>query len=127
MTVSNGDSPGNEYKCSFCGKRQAEVERLIAGQKKVFICDQCIALCDQIINEQTEPKPTSLQGEVEPLLPKDVHTRLNEYVIGQDRAKKILSVAVYNHYKRLASKSPIGQAVEVEKKQCPDGGPNGFR
>ncbi len=125
MTVSNGDTPGNEYKCSFCGKRQAEVERLIAGQKKVFICDQCIALCDQIISEQTEPKSTSLQGEVQPLLPKDVHSLLNEYVIGQDRAKKILSVAVYNHYKRLASKSPVGQAVEVEKSNVLMVGPTG--
>ena len=125
MTVSDGDPPGNEYKCSFCGKRQAEVERLIAGQKKVFICDQCITLCDQIINEQTEPKSTLPQGEVQPLLPKDVHSRLNEYVIGQDRAKKILSVAVYNHYKRLASKSSVGQAVEVEKSNVLMVGPTG--
>lgn len=111
--------------CSFCGKDQAQVERLIAGQKKAFICDQCITLCDQIINEQTEPKSTSHPGEVQPLLPKDVHSRLNEYVIGQDRAKKILSVAVYNHYKRLASKSSVGQAVEVEKSNVLMVGPTG--
>ncbi len=125
MAISDGDPPSNEYRCSFCGKRQAEVERLIAGQKKVFICDQCIVLCDQIINEQTEPKSTSPQGEVQPLLPKDVHSRLDEYVIGQDRAKKILSVAVYNHYKRLDSKSPVGQAVEVEKSNVLMVGPTG--
>ena len=125
MAISDGDPPGNEYRCSFCDKRQAEVERLIAGQKKAFICDQCITLCDQIINEQTEPKSTSPQGEAQPLLPKDVHSRLNEYVIGQDRAKKILSVAVYNHYKRLVSKSPVGQAVEVEKSNVLMVGPTG--
>ena len=125
MAISDGDAPGNEYRCSFCGKRQAEVERLIAGQKKVFICDQCITLCDQIINEQTESKSASVQDEARPLLPKDVHSRLNEYVIGQDRTKKILSVAVYNHYKRLASKSPVGQAVEVEKSNVLMVGPTG--
>ena len=85
--------------CSFCGKSQHEVRKLIAGPS-VFICDECVALCNDIIEEEVLDK--SLIGDIKSLpTPKDINMILDEYVIGQNKAKKILSVAVYNHYKRL--------------------------
>lgn len=85
--------------CSFCGKSQHEVRKLIAGPS-VFVCDECVDLCNDIIREEIQEaadsdKRTSLPS------PQEIHAILDEYVIGQARAKKILSVAVYNHYKRL--------------------------
>ena len=89
------------YRCSFCNKGQEEVRRLIAGPNQVYICDECVQLCREIIEEE---EPTS--PRVEPSFagiptPRELYERLNSYVIGQDRAKRILSVAVYNHYKRI--------------------------
>ena len=84
--------------CSFCGKSQHEVRKLIAGPN-VFICDECVELCNDIIREEMEgsaPVATSKLPK-----PHDINQVLDEYVIGQERAKKVLSVAVYNHYKRL--------------------------
>ena len=85
--------------CSFCGKSQHEVKKLIAGPS-VFICDECIDLCNDIIREEvgSEDK-TGLQSDLP--IPKEIRATLDQYVIGQDQAKKILAVAVYNHYKRL--------------------------
>src|SRR5687768_4653795 len=93
-----GDGGGDLVKCSFCGKSQKQVKKLIAGPG-VYICDQCIDLCNDIIEEE-------LAGDSEVRFddlpkPREIYTFLNDYVIGQDRAKKILSVAVYNHYKRV--------------------------
>ncbi|MGB9710377.1 MAG: ATP-dependent Clp protease ATP-binding subunit ClpX [Thermodesulfovibrio sp.] len=85
-------------KCSFCGKSQKEVKKLIAGNG-VYICDECIALCNEILEEE---RFNSLEGIKTDLpTPQEIHRFLNDYVIGQERAKKILSVAVYNHYKRI--------------------------
>ena len=85
--------------CSFCGKSQHEVRKLIAGPS-VFVCDECVELCNDIIREEVQEKSTSVHGSKLPT-PKEINTVLDEYVIGQNKAKKILSVAVYNHYKRL--------------------------
>jgi ATP-dependent Clp protease ATP-binding subunit ClpX len=85
--------------CSFCGKSQHEVRKLIAGPS-VFVCDECVELCNDIIREEVQDKSPSVHGSQLPT-PKEINAVLDEYVIGQSRAKKILSVAVYNHYKRL--------------------------
>ncbi|HHH47690.1 MAG TPA: ATP-dependent Clp protease ATP-binding subunit ClpX [Gammaproteobacteria bacterium] len=94
-----GDDNGKLLYCSFCGKSQHEVRKLIAGPS-VFVCDECVELCNDIISEEVEDKAASL-GESKLPTPREINDILNEYVIGQPRAKKILSVAVYNHYKRL--------------------------
>ena len=92
------------YQCSFCGKAQAQVKRLIAGPDRVFICDECVTLCDQIITEEGPSKPKESSPVIpKSLNPKQIFDRLEEYVIGQSTAKKVLSVAVYNHYKRITS------------------------
>ena len=94
----NGDGERLLY-CSFCGKSQHEVRKLIAGPS-VFICDECVALCNDIIEEEALEKTGT--GDIRSLpTPKEINMILDEYVIGQNKAKKILSVAVYNHYKRL--------------------------
>ncbi len=84
--------------CSFCGKSQHEVRKLIAGPS-VFVCDECVELCNDIIREEVQEKSASMQGTKLPT-PHEINAILDEYVIGQKRAKKVLSVAVYNHYKR---------------------------
>jgi ATP-dependent Clp protease ATP-binding subunit ClpX len=94
----NGDGDRLLY-CSFCGKSQHEVRKLIAGPS-VFICDECVELCNDIIREEIQEKSVAGVGAALPT-PHEICSILNEYVIGQDNAKKILSVAVYNHYKRL--------------------------
>jgi ATP-dependent Clp protease ATP-binding subunit ClpX len=102
---------GKLLYCSFCGKSQHEVRKLIAGPS-VFICDECVELCNDIIREELEDR----QDQSGAKLPKphEIKAVLDEYVIGQDRAKKILSVAVYNHYKRLENRSSDGTKSDVE-------------
>jgi len=113
--------------CSFCGKSQHEVTKLIAGSQ-VFICNECIALCNDIIREEAEANLASVQtpeGKRLPL-PTEIRETLNQYVIGQDRAKKILAVAVYNHYKRLSTKGAgKGEDVELAKSNILLIGPTG--
>ena len=99
---------GKLLYCSFCGKSQHEVRKLIAGPS-VFVCDECVELCNDIIREEMQEK-TASGGEKLPK-PQEINEVLNEYVIGQTRAKKVLSVAVYNHYKRLEAQ---GKKDEVE-------------
>jgi len=107
--------------CSFCGKNQNEVNKLIAGPS-VFICDECVDLCNEIISDELEEK--SLHTRESLPKPKEISSILNEYVIGQNHAKKVLSVAVYNHYKRLNSKL-TKNSVELNKSNVLLIGPTG--
>ncbi len=110
MGGRRGDEFGNLY-CSFCGKSQKEVKKLIAGPT-VYICDECIDLCNDIIREEGNKEGTEISVGSLPK-PSEIKAALDEYVIGQDQAKKILSVAVYNHYKRINSKK-LGSTGEVD-------------
>ena len=96
--------------CSFCGKSQHEVRKLIAGPS-VFICDECIELCNDIIREESAGDKSGKTAKSDLPTPREICTILDEYVIGQDPAKRILSVAVYNHYKRLKH---LSKSDEVE-------------
>ena len=111
-----------QLKCSFCGKTQDQVRRLIAGPN-VYICDECVELCDEIIQEEMEE---TVEEETLSLpKPKEMMEILNDYVIGQERAKKILSVAVYNHYKRIYSKKGNSKDVDIQKSNILLLGPTG--
>ncbi|HEY7778828.1 MAG TPA: ATP-dependent Clp protease ATP-binding subunit ClpX [Ktedonobacterales bacterium] len=111
------------YRCSFCGKSQEQVQRLIAGPGGVYICDECIDLCREIIEEeQSTAKPRVATGKLP--TPRKIYDQLNQYVIGQERAKKTLSVAVYNHYKRINSGMQIDE-VELGKSNILLIGPTG--
>ncbi len=98
-TTKSGDDSGKLLYCSFCGKSQHEVRKLIAGPS-VFICDECVDLCNDIIREEVQESGSDSPRDHLPV-PREINAILDEYVIGQQRAKKVLSVAVYNHYKRL--------------------------
>ncbi|MCH8205895.1 MAG: ATP-dependent Clp protease ATP-binding subunit ClpX, partial [Chloroflexi bacterium] len=114
-----------DYQCSFCGKAQAQVRRLIAGPDRVFICDECVALCDQIIAEETPSQPKETAGPIaKGLNPRWIYQKLEEYVVGQEKAKKVLSVAVYNHYKRVWSNQKF-EEVELQKSNVLMAGPSG--
>jgi ATP-dependent Clp protease ATP-binding subunit ClpX len=120
--MSDKKDHATPLKCSFCGKGQDEVKKLIAGPS-VFICNECVDLCNEIIAEEwEEAKEAKL-----PRLPKpaEIKRTLDEYVIGQERAKKILSVAVHNHYKRIGVKQEIGDDVELQKSNILLIGPTG--
>ena len=119
--LSGTDSKSTLY-CSFCGKSQHEVRKLIAGPT-VFICDECVELCNDIIREETKAGLTGRkEGEVPS--PSEICATLNDYVIGQDRAKRVLSVAVHNHYKRLKHAGKQGD-VELAKSNILLVGPTG--
>jgi ATP-dependent Clp protease ATP-binding subunit ClpX len=118
--MAKKDDQNENLFCSFCGKSQKEVKKLIAGPA-VYICDECIQLCGEIIEEENE-KTTA--GMEQPLTPKEIKTRLDEYVIEQERAKRILAVAVYNHYKRLDTTVSTGE-VEIQKSNILLIGPTG--
>jgi len=112
---------GKLLYCSFCGKSQHEVRKLIAGPS-VFVCDECVELCNDIIREEMQEKSTS--GEEKLPKPQEINEVLNDYVIGQTRAKRVLSVAVYNHYKRLDAK--VGKDdIELSKSNILLIGPTG--
>lgn len=113
-----------QYNCSFCGKSQHQVKRLIAGPSAVYICDECVELCREIIAEETpKPSQTRLVADKIPA-PRKIFDLLNQYVVGQDQAKKVLSVAVYNHYKRIGINQDISD-VELEKSNILLLGPTG--
>jgi len=124
--MSDGDNKNTEDSkllyCSFCGKSQHEVRKLIAGPS-VFICDECVDLCNDIITEEMQEKAASATGEL--LKPQQIRDTLDQYVIGQDDAKKILAVAVYNHYKRLQYQNESKDDVELAKSNILLVGPTG--
>jgi ATP-dependent Clp protease ATP-binding subunit ClpX len=124
--MSNFDEKEPECKCSFCGKNQDEVEKLIAGPD-VYICDECIELCNEIVLEEDQDVEDVGTEESFPsasLKPKEINAHIEEYVIGQERAKKILSVAVHNHYKRIDA--PVDDdEVDLQKSNIILIGPTG--
>ncbi len=122
MTKLTGSDSKSTLYCSFCGKSQHEVRKLIAGPT-VFICDECVELCNDIIREETKGGiPGKKDGEVP--TPQEICDVLNDYVIGQDRAKRVLSVAVHNHYKRLNHAAKSGD-IELAKSNILLVGPTG--
>jgi len=118
--VGKKEDDSDNLFCSFCGKNQKEVTKLIAGPA-VYICDECIQLCSEIIEEESEKESADLDSL---LIPKEIKGKLDEYVIEQERAKKVLAVAVYNHYKRLDSGMGAGD-VEIQKSNILLIGPTG--
>jgi ATP-dependent Clp protease ATP-binding subunit ClpX len=110
-----------ELRCSFCGKGQEQVQRLIAGPE-VYICDECVALCNEIIAQESVQETVD-EGRL--LSPEEIKAKLDEYVIGQHQAKKILSVAVHNHYKRVFYAEALGDEIELEKSNILLAGPSG--
>ena len=111
-------------RCSFCGKTQAQVRKLIAGPNGAYICDECIEVCSEIVEEELEyEEGNSVTEEINLLKPEEIKAFLDDYVIGQDEAKKVLSVAVYNHYKRILAGKDLG--VELQKSNILMLGPTG--
>jgi ATP-dependent Clp protease ATP-binding subunit ClpX len=122
MGKDNGKSGGNLI-CSFCGKTQEEVRKLVAGPS-VYICDECVELCNDILTEEFDGVPHQTNRQAVPT-PKDIKASLDDYIIGQDHAKKVLSVAVHNHYKRIQNNQTIKGAVELQKSNILLIGPTG--
>ncbi|MGA1206439.1 MAG: ATP-dependent Clp protease ATP-binding subunit ClpX [Litorivicinaceae bacterium] len=122
-TDKGSDGSGKVLYCSFCGKSQHEVRKLIAGPS-VFICDECVDLCNDIIREEVQEADDAENGDRLPV-PREIKKTLDEYVIGQDRAKTVLAVAVYNHYKRLRYGERATRDVELGKSNILLIGPTG--
>lgn len=115
----------NEIRCSFCGKTESQVMKLLKGPNGVYICDACVELCSEIIDEELgeEESGFEIEEEINLLKPEEIKSFLDEYVIGQERAKRVLSVAVYNHYKRILSSKDLD--IELQKSNILLLGPTG--
>lgn len=119
-----GKNSDTRIRCSFCNKTQDQVRKLIAGPSGIYICDECVDICADIIDEEYEEAPASEQMEINLLKPVEIKEFLDDYVIGQEEAKKVLAVSVYNHYKRvLAEQGP--DEVELQKSNIIIVGPTG--
>lgn len=121
-----GKMAGNDIRCSFCGKPQGQVRKLIAGPNGVYICDECIDICEDILEEELGDfeDEVSAECDINLLKPIEIKSFLDEYVIGQEQAKKVLSVAVYNHYKRVMAHRDLDD-VELQKSNIIMIGPTG--
>lgn len=113
--------PRSPITCSFCGRHEDDVEKLVSGPEDVYICDKCIRLCSGIIDKKEEVSPSGIKI----LKPREIKARLDEYIIGQENAKKTISVAVYNHYKRIFSREKKDSGVEFSKSNVLLYGPTG--
>ena len=125
-----GKNSGNDIRCSFCNKTQSQVRKLIAGPAGVYICDECVDICADILEEELEDEEVeeTATPDINLLKPKEIKNFLDEYVIGQDEAKKTLSVAVYNHYKRInyeLQNPEEKRSVELQKSNILMLGPTG--
>ena len=118
--MANRSDDRKQLRCSFCNKTQDQVRKLIAGPG-AYICDECIEICSEIIEEELED--SELDDGINLLKPKEIKRFLDEYVIGQEEAKKVLSVAVYNHYKRILAQKDF--EVELQKSNILMVGPSG--
>ena len=119
----NGD---DKVRCSFCGKSGDQVRKMISGPSGTYICDECIELCAELIEEEFDPEETELTDEeINLLKPREIKEFLDDYVIGQEEAKKVLSVAVYNHYKRILAGRDKELDVELQKSNILMLGPTG--
>jgi ATP-dependent Clp protease ATP-binding subunit ClpX len=123
MSTTGSKGTKVPYRCSFCGKSQEQVRKLIAGQG-VYICDECINLCQEIIEEEMLDAPRAKPAQTKLPNPRQINSALDQYVISQDRAKKVLSVAVYNHYKRVGAGHLVDE-VELQKSNVMLVGPTG--
>ena len=121
-----GKNPDNNIRCSFCNKKQGQVRKLIAGPAGVYICDECIEICADILDEELEEDDVyEVEAtDINLLKPKEIKAFLDDYVIGQEEAKKVLSVAVYNHYKRVTAPKNLDD-VELQKSNIIMVGPTG--
>ena len=123
--MSKKDTKNEIPVCSFCGKTRDQVNRLIAGPNDTYICDGCVEICAGIVEEElyATPEEEKKTEDINLLKPKEIKEFLDDYVIGQDEAKKVLSVAVYNHYKRVLSGKDMD--VELQKSNILMLGPTG--
>ena len=121
-----GKNSGNDIRCSFCNKSQGQVRKLIAGPAGVYICDECVDICADILEEELEDEELDQveHTDINLLKPREIKSFLDEYVIGQEEAKKVLSVAVYNHYKRVTAPKDLDD-VELQKSNIIMVGPTG--
>ena len=125
MEIKMSGKNDNKIRCSFCGKTQDQVGRLISGPNGAFICDECVDICAEIIDEEAfdHEEQQSAKEDINLLKPEELKSFLDDYVIGQEQAKKVLSVAVYNHYKRVLAGDDLG--VELQKSNILMLGPTG--
>ena len=119
-----GKNSDDKIRCSFCNKTQGQVRKLIAGPAGIFICDECVDICADIIEEEYEEEPVREELDINLLKPVEIKEFLDEYVIGQETAKKVLAVSVYNHYKRVMAEKDIDD-VELQKSNIIMVGPTG--
>lgn len=120
-----GKNSDDKVRCSFCNKTQDQVRKLIAGPAGVYICDECVDICADIIEEEYEEEPDVEEMEINLLKPVEIKRFLDDYVIGQEEAKKILAVSVYNHYKRVMTPQEDEDGVELQKSNIIMIGPTG--